>query len=339
MSNQTFNNQTITEYLLGSLAEAETERFDELSITNDEFAETLLAAEKDLVDAYVQGELTGAELERFNIHYLSSPLRRRKVEFAEAFQVLAGKGSSARLAEAPSEAAAKPSKKRASSWLSVFSVFTEQRLALQWGFAATALAFLLAGGWLAFENVRLRRQVSQTQARREALGQREQELQKELEAQQSASAKTEQELAQVTEERRRLEDELKKEQDLQRVDEKQRPSRPDEGLVASFILTPQMRGMGQVPTVSIPASTGYVAMQLELESNDYPAYRVALVDPSKNQVSWRSGEINATRKGKALSVRFRVGLLKPQTYLLQVSGMLASGVSEVVGDYPFRVVR
>ena len=340
MSNQTFNNQTITEYLLGSLAEAETERFDELSITNDEFAETLLAAEKDLVDAYVQGELTRAELERFNIHYLSSPLRRRKVEFAQAFLVLTEKNSSARSAEAPSEAAAKPSKKtKVSGWSSALRVFTERRLALQWGFAAMALAFLIAGGWLALENVRLRRQISQTQARREALGQREQELQKELEEQRSASAKTEQELAQVAEERRRLEDDLKKEQHRQLIDEKQQPSRPDEGLVASFILTPQMRGIGQVPTVSIPASTEYVAMQLELESNDYPAYRIALVDPSNNQVLWRSGKINATRNGKALSVRFRAGLLKRQTHLLQVSGMPASGVSEVVGDYPFRVVR
>ena len=91
MSKPTYNNQTITEYLLGSLPEAETERFDELSITDDEFAETLKAAEKDLVDAYVQGELIGAELEQFKFHYLASPLRREKVQFAQAFQVLAEK--------------------------------------------------------------------------------------------------------------------------------------------------------------------------------------------------------------------------------------------------------
>ncbi|MDQ3668298.1 MAG: hypothetical protein M3410_17335 [Acidobacteriota bacterium] len=342
MSKQTYNNQTITEYLLGSLPETETERFDELSITNDEFADALKAAERDLVDAYVQGELTGAELERFKFHYLASPLRHEKVDFAQAFQVLAERNAPAQEAGARLEVTTKRSKEtKTSGWFSTLSVFTDRRLALQWGFAAMALAFLIAGGWLALENVRLRQQVSQTQTRRDALAQREHELQKELDGQRSTSAKTEQELAQVAEERRRLEDELKKEQERDRLDRRQQPLRPGEGLTASFILAPQMRGIEQVPTVSIPAKADYVFMQLELEPNDYPAYRVALVDPSNNQVLWRSSTIKARATGdkKALSVRFRADLLKPQTYLLQVSGAPAIGVSEVVGDYLFRVVR
>ncbi|MFN2493080.1 MAG: hypothetical protein ABR501_09385, partial [Pyrinomonadaceae bacterium] len=79
MSKQAYDDQTVTQYLLGSLPEAEAERFDELSFTDDEFADALMAAEKDLVDAYVQGELTGAELEQFKSHYLASPLRREQV--------------------------------------------------------------------------------------------------------------------------------------------------------------------------------------------------------------------------------------------------------------------
>jgi hypothetical protein len=56
VSDPTKNNQTSTEYLLGALPEAETERLDELSITDDEFTESLQVAETDLVDAYVLGE-------------------------------------------------------------------------------------------------------------------------------------------------------------------------------------------------------------------------------------------------------------------------------------------
>jgi len=65
MSDQTHNSQLIDKYLLDSLDEAETERFDGLSITDDQFAAALDAAENDLVDAYVQGEINGDELERF----------------------------------------------------------------------------------------------------------------------------------------------------------------------------------------------------------------------------------------------------------------------------------
>ncbi len=340
MSNQTYNNQALTEYLLGSLPEVETERFDELSITNDEFAETLKAAEKDLVDAYVQGDLAGTALVQFKSYYLASPLRRERVEFAQAFQTLAEKNLAAQAAELPGSNPAGPETKgNGFGWFSAGTVLTVPRLAWQWGFAAAVLAFLFAGGWLALENVRLRHQMTQTQTRREAFGQREQELQRELESSRSNNAKTEQELARVTEERRRLEEDLRKEQDRRRVDEKQQPSRPSEGLMVSFTLAPQMRSIGQVPTVSIPAITDYVAMHLDMESNDYPAYRVGLLDPSNNQVLWRSGKIKASGNRKALSVRFRAGLLKPQTYLLQVSGVPASGRSEVIGDYPFRVVR
>ncbi len=348
MSKKTYNNQTITRYLLGSLAEAEAERFDELSFTDDEFAEALSVAEKDLVDAYVQGELTGVESEQFKTHYLASPLRREKVEFAQAFGVFAEKNAAAQTAEVraenPDQAA---TKRNVAGWFSGLNIFTAPRPALSWGFAVAALALIIAGGWLVVENTRLRQQMSQTQARRDALGQREQELQKELEGQRAANATTGQELARVREERQRLEQELKKEQEQQRLAELRRPSRqqqpasPGGVSTVSFILAPQLRGVGQIPMVFVPDKTDYVKMRLELEPNDYPAYRVALLDQSSNQTLWRSNKLKAmvTGDGKTLSISFPAGLLRPQVHVLRVSGVSANGASEIVSDYPFRVVK
>jgi hypothetical protein len=207
------------------------------------------------------------------------------------------------------------------------------------------LALLVAGGWLALENARLRQQTAQPEARRAALGQREQELQKELAGQRAANATTEEELERVRAERERLAQELK-EQEQQRTVEQQRaarqqPSSPNEGSIAAFILTPQLRGAGQIPPVSIPAKTAYVMMQLELEPNDYPAYRVALLDRANNQTLWSSSQLRARAKGagKTLSITLRAGLLKSQAYVLQVSGVAAGGASDIIGDYPFRVVK
>lgn len=338
MSKPTTDNQAITQYLLGALPEAETERLDELSVADDEFAEALKAAEKDLVDNYVRGELTGPASERFQSYYLASPLRREKVDFAQAFQGLAVKNAGAQAAEVSTENSGEAAAKRKRfRWLSALTGFTVPRLAWQWGFAAAALALLIGGTWLVFENVRLRQQMTQTQARRDAIGQHEQELQKELNGQRSTNAKTEQELARLREETERLEEELK--QDQKRAVKQQQPS--SSGQVASFILAPPMRGIGQVPAVSIPARTEYVALQLDLESADYPTYRVLLRDQSNSQILWRSGRLKpgAKRDGKALSITFRAGLLKPQTYILRVSGVSANGTSEVVSDYPFKVVE
>lgn len=91
MNEKTYNNQVITAYLLGSLPEAETERFDELSFTDDRFADDLKTTENDLIDAYVQGELKNPMLEKFESYYLVSPVRREKVKFAQTFQIFAEK--------------------------------------------------------------------------------------------------------------------------------------------------------------------------------------------------------------------------------------------------------
>jgi hypothetical protein len=345
MSKQTHNDQTLTRYLLGALPAAEVERLDELSFTDDGFAEALDAAEKDLVDAYVQDELTGATLERFKSHYLASPLRRDKVKFARVFQLVAEKNVGAKSLETKAEAHDESVAKRKDFWQRFSSGFLKTpRPALRWGAAFASLALVVAVGWLAFENARLRGQVSQTQARSEEFGRREQELQSELEGRRSAGALTEQELARVREERERLEQELKQReaQAAQQRATAQRPSQPGRVGIASFILAPQMRDAAQIREVSVPPDAGYVAMRLELEPNDYSAYRVALINQTGSQTFWRSGPLKARTSGddKALSVRLRAGLLKPQTvYMLRVTGVSTAGSTEIVGDYPFRVVK
>ena len=79
------DDRLLTQYLLRALPEEETERLDELSIADDDFAARLSSAENDLVDAYVRGELPPEESARFRSAYLSSPKRRDKVKFAETF--------------------------------------------------------------------------------------------------------------------------------------------------------------------------------------------------------------------------------------------------------------
>lgn len=328
-SDPMYNHQTITRYLLGALPEAETECLDELSLTDDEFTDSLKAAEKDLVDAYVQGELTDAALEQFESHYLVSPLRREKVAFAQAFQVFGERESASLRAEGSTNVATKR------GWFAALSAVIALRPVLQWGLAAVALALLVVGGWLAVDNLRLRQQMSQTAARRDLLIQREHDLQKEIEGQRASNAQAEQELARVRDERLRLEQELKKAQPGGA-----KPS-SSEGSVVSLILAPPLRGAGQVPTVSIPAATKLVSMQLQLEAADYSAYHVALIDPAGNQTLWRSGSLKPKVKGErnVLGFNFSAGLLKPQNYTLRVTGTPPGGGSEIVGDYPFKVVK
>ena len=334
MSEATYNEQVMTDYLLGRLPEADAERYEELSVADDEFAAALSACEKDLVDAYVQGELSGRVLEQFRLHYLAAPLRRDKVTFAKALQVFAERG-----ADVGSKVVTDDASRR--GWFAALSSFLAPGPAWQWGVVAGVLLLLLAGGWFMIDNLRLRQQMSQAQIRRDELQQREQALRQQLEAEQAANSKSEQDLAQVRAERERLDQELKKQNGQERTTQPQAPPGPAQTSIASFILSPGLRGAGQIQTLNIPPGSGRVALQLKIEPNDYQAYRVALIDQSNHQTLWQSGKLRArsANNGQAVSVSFSSGLLKPQTYLMQVSGVSANGKTEVMSDYPFKVVK
>jgi len=333
MSDATYDDEIITQYLLGSLREAEIERLDELSITDNEFAETLRAAEKDLVDAYVQGELSGTKRERFESHYLGSPVRREQVKFAQAFQEFGTKAEVEQVAGFQKGERETSAQRKHSRWFSALILSLSPRPALQWGMTFAAFFLLISGGFLLFQNIRLRQQMSQTAARRDALIRHEQDLQKEIESQRVTNSQAEQELARVRDERERLEQELTKAQQ----GGIEPPS--DQGSIVSLILAPPLRGAGQVPTLSIRPGTNQVAAQLQIEAADYSAYRVALIDPAGGRALWQSGNLKPGRNRKMISVKFPARLLKSQNYSLRVSGVAAGGASEIVSDYPFKVVK
>ena len=361
MNELPYNNQSLHEYLLGSLPEAGTERFDELSFTDENFADALKSAEQDLVDAYIHDELTGVTLEKFTTHYLASPLRREKVEFAKAFQIYVEKNIAQTSAEAKTLIETKPKQTFAGFLSNIFRIPT-----LQWGFALAALALVFFGGWLWLANSRRQFEMSQANANREQLLQRETELamrEKQLqnEAANSSSAvnsannsATERELAQVREERARLEQQLKKQtQERQRLAEQRKlaeqqraaqtapPVSPNRVGIATFILTPSLRGSSRIQSVSIPARNATVAANLELETDEYTAYHAVLRSPSDNRTLWQSGNLKSNKVGenKRLKLNFPAALLKSGIYSIEVTGIAADGEREIISDYSFRVVR
>lgn len=305
----------LNQYLLGLLPDAETERFDELSMVNDEFAARLAEAENDLVDAYVGDELNEATLDQFRRHYLASPLRRERVKFAMALRETA---ESTKAVAAPTSED-KPAQR---TWLAgLFAIPT-----LRWGFAAAVLVIFVFAAWFVVDNVRLRRQIAQSQAKQNELAQREQELHAELENQRGAAMRTEQELAQ-----------LRAEQQSQI--QQQKP--PEADLVATLFLTPQLRGAGQLPSVKLEPTTKSVAAHLSLEPNDFSSYRVSLIDQATHQTLWTSSALRARAKGesKTVSVSIRAELLRAEAYSLRVSGIAADGTTDLISDYPFKVVK
>jgi hypothetical protein len=304
------DDQLLVRYLVGSLADDEAERLDELSVADDQFASHLSAVEHDLVDAYVKGELSGDTLSRFRSRYLSAPANREKVRFAETFLRY-----QRRAAPAPAHAAT------GRHW------FPSRRRFPQWGLAAVALLALAVPGYLIVENLRLRNQMSDERGARAGLEERAQQLQRQLNEQRSASVETAIELARVRESLAQLE---------------ARSASTQQGgktFMPSFMLRAATRGAGDIATIAIPAGTDAVTLQLDLEE-DFPRYRIALKDPATDQIVWRGDNLQATSTGevKSLPITLSASLLKPQTYTVELTGVPARGAAELVSSYTFRVV-
>lgn len=334
-----YKDKVIRDYLLGALSEDETERLDELSVTDDEFAARLQAIENDLVDSYTRGELSGESLERFRSHYLSSPRRREKVAFAEELGKLTDRIALTETAEKkipifsqPSSTARLDEKK-----VSTRRFFSFPRAVLQWGLAAAVLLILASGGWLVFDNLRLQNQVNHARAEREALEKREQELQSQLDKQHSLDSEKEQELAGL---RERLAELEQRPTEASR-DGSQSPSIQQEPNIIAFALSPQLRSAGQIAILTVPSDADLIAIELELEPNDFAWYRAELKSQSEGQIVWKSGRSRARMKGdsKAVTVSLRSTLLRSQMYVIEITGISSSGDAEIIGSYPFRVIK
>lgn len=313
-----YDKRTLIQYLLSSLPAEETERFDELSFIDDEFSAQMSAVEYDLVDGYVNGALAGEQLERFNSYYLASPIRRKKVQTAQAFQTIAGQ-----LALAPSPKKFLPVR------------FSYSRMLL----TAAAVMALIGGGWTIVELLHLRRQVDQAQSSVMALERREKELQELL---QGASSATEKELERLRQEKDLVERELARERQIARSQPHTRTVLPVGPDTISFKLPASIRNSDQVPTISVADGTRTVLLQVELETDDYPSYNaVLLTQEGRKSAGWKRTNLQAKARGggKVLEILIPSSRLMPQTYLLEVTGASRKGVAQGKRGYPFRVEK
>lgn len=368
MNNAAYDTRKMRAFLLGSLSGEETELFDELSFTDDRFAEQLSAEEKELVDEYARGQLTGEALESFENYYLASPLRRARVEFASAFQSFAEKKAAgihaAPLAET-AEPAARTGEKVSAGGFAGWNIFRHLDYAFQLGLVAATLLFIGIGVWFWLESPAPNGQAGvpstggiepgfpQTDAPPEPLSAEKAETEKgpdQLREDESKPAKAPKETPLVAQ-NQTPQPEAKRNRSPVSPPQTQPertpsisagsqppPVEPRIG-VASIVLAPSLRGgEDPIPLLSIPPSNGFIEARLELETSEFAAYRVALVDLA-NRTLWQSAPVKAVRTGDAaaLTVRFPSKNLKPQVYTLVVSGIEAKGVAVPLTGYPFRL--
>jgi len=308
-----YEDSVLIKYLVGALPESDAEKLDELSISDNEFATRLEAIENDLVDSWARGELSGETLEQFNRTYMSSPERLNKLRFAQALVVhkdrMEATSHTLETSVAPTSTLQPKRSSSAGSQKFPFLGWLPK-----WAPAAIALLALVSSAYLATINARLRRELAQQTAQRQALEAKQHEISHALAAQ-NVETKS-----------------------AQQITASQQHSSDQSDLI-SVLLLPAMRGANGITTVSISAHAEKVSVRLQLEADDFPAYSAALRDSRMGQIVWRNGRLRAsTEKGKhVVSLSVPADLLKEHNYLFELTGLRAASGEEILATYPFRV--
>ncbi|MFY9619494.1 MAG: hypothetical protein WAM70_14480 [Pyrinomonadaceae bacterium] len=86
MKSNAAEQQTIRQYLLGQLPSEEQSQFEERLLTDDDVFAELEIVEDELVDEYLRAELTDADRQSFESHFMAAAEHQQKLSFARAFR-------------------------------------------------------------------------------------------------------------------------------------------------------------------------------------------------------------------------------------------------------------
>jgi hypothetical protein len=307
----------IRRYLLGELAEADQAALEqELLIDRGKF-DRVWAVENELVDSYVRGEMPRADRERFESHYLASPLHRERVAIAESFLT--------NIDRAVEETVEVSEKEPLVPWRRRFPLRSPRPVFGLVLVMALLLTFGLA--WSYIERVRLTGQIANLQ--KEAQTERAFSEQRERE-QASRNQEFEKQIADVS----RRNEQLKAE--LEQLRQRRQAAAPT---ILSFLLTPApVRGEKAIPQSTITLLTGKASLLMELDHNDYANYQVILQTVEGREIL--RSRIDKVRFGKDrafATLPVKAGELTRGDYILILLGQTADGKIDEIDRYFFRV--
>lgn len=174
----------------------------------------------------------------------------------------------------------------------------------RWPLAAAAIVLIATTGFLVRTNQRLRREFAHVETQRAVAEQQNAQLQRQLDSRPAQSAA---------------------------------PSAP---VTATFLLPPPRRGSEREATIALKRDTTQVSLRLEVESDAYPLFWAALKDASSGAIVWRSPDVAAEPAGanRIATIVVPTEILRPQRYLIELTGVPKGRPSELLGAYPIRVI-
>lgn len=306
----------LTRFLLDELDERERAQVEDRLLSETEFYEQMIVAEGELTDAYVRGDLSTFDRERFEKNFFASPDRRKRVEFAEGLA-----GSATRLHRQESEEPRLTVATRRKGWLA--SLFT-QRPALGYALAAAALIVIGVAIWFAVE--RMRAPIEPQRASTEG---------------DAAPKPGQQDSARASGQEEKLPSAPEAASPTPSASQTpERDAARDRAVFASITLMPgAVRDGAAGANLLVPRAATHLRVRLQLEEDKYRSYQAVVSTPEGRKL-W-AGPAPKDREKDALFVTLTMpaALLARGDYMIELAGAAADRRSEPAAQYSFRVTR
>ena len=301
MREQVLNDVVARQFLLGQLSPEEQGRIEELAFEDRDTFEFIESVENDLIDDFIQGDLSADEAKLFETHFLSLPGRRKNLKVSQMLQL--------HFSEA--EVVAHQKKFSLPGWFTHENVWL-RRIAT----AVAALALIIFAVWI-INRARSARQSTPIQAgpdRPAANPSPDLKVSPSLESTQTP-AYVENKPKSVT------------------------PEKPKK-TAAFAVLLPSSSPRGGDGVQQLPFAHNTSTMPIDLAlitQRNFPMYEVTLENEAGTVLHhWSNLKSEQLTSGKALRVEVPVSLLKRQEfYRFVVSGV--STKTEVIARYPFEI--
>jgi len=300
------NQQMLEKYLLGDLSEPERERIEKEYFTNDEAWELLTTVEDELIDSYIRGRLSKRQRGQFQNYFLQSPRRRERYEFALLLLDPA-------VRQSPDDTALSHSGERRSQlfwpgfskWISAPQLYT-----------AVTVLMLVICAFLTMQNGRLRLQVEGMRSEQTA-------LQKEIRTFRESATSI---------------NSTQNESDTSEIfGTGQLP-------VLYLLLEPgNVRAAGSGSTHQIPrlaTTPATVILALDLAQDEYPQYNVKIQSADGRTVREMAGLQShpMNNGGRGVLIKIPSEVLPRGDYIVWLSGQAGSSKPVRVNSYLFSVI-
>ena len=313
--------QDIRQYLLGELSEQEQVEIEDRAFANQTVLQEILAVEQDLIDDYVSGDIPEEKRQGFEMRFLASPERRKKVAFAKALAAVVN--------ESPATA---PSVAIAPSWRTRLTAFFI-RPVTAYSFAAASLLLFVVGSLLVVDRIRLHSELAQLRSTQESQIAQVRRLEKDLANEHLRNDELMANRGTPTQQTPTPQN---------APESQQQPTTPTSPVVVALSLFPGISRSGNsLPRLSIAKDVSLVRLQIGIDPQEtYRRYRVELRTEKGQQVLAQGNlAARAGRNGRSIPLNVPASALTKGRYEVTLKGITESGTTEDVGFYYFEVVK